>query len=82
MARPTGFEPVALRLGIIGERNGSNRHGGWTKCAVDLRRDAAALLKDIRKASVFERNGIGSMAATDPLYSPNDMERNAQALRQ
>lgn len=32
-----------------GERNGSYRHGGWTKDAVDLRRDAAALLKDIRE---------------------------------
>lgn len=29
---------------------------------------------------MFDRDGIGTRAVTDPRYSPNDMERDAQAL--
>lgn len=29
---------------------------------------------------MFDRDGIGAQAVTDPRYSPNDMERDAQAL--
>lgn len=33
-----------------GERNGSFKHGGWTKETVELRREASRLLKAIREA--------------------------------
>ena len=34
----------------MSEANGMFRHGGWTKEAVDLRREASALLRAVREA--------------------------------
>lgn len=36
--------------GPRGKTNGSWKHGGWTKEAVELRREAAALLKAVRES--------------------------------
>ena len=35
--------------GRKGEANGMFRHGGWTQEAVDLRREASALLRAVRE---------------------------------
>lgn len=35
-----------------GEANGSFKHGGWTREAVEARREAAAILKAVREAAL------------------------------